>query len=104
VEVATAFVLDTDVIIDVQRGHDPAVAWFASLAELPSVPGFVVMELVQDARDTIQVGGYLVEDVGGGYQVWLWGTVGLRAPHARPPMRERGLVILVSPKLQQGRL
>ena len=42
--------LDTDVLIDIQRGHAPAVAWFASLADLPSVPGFVVMELIQDAK------------------------------------------------------
>ena len=43
--------LDTDILIDVQRGHSPALAWFASLTELPAVPGFVVMELVQDARN-----------------------------------------------------
>jgi predicted nucleic acid-binding protein len=43
--------VDTDVLIDIQRGHVPAVAWFAGLAELPGVPGFVVMELIQDARD-----------------------------------------------------
>jgi hypothetical protein len=35
--------VDTDVLIDIQRGHVPAVAWFAGLAELPGVPGFVVM-------------------------------------------------------------
>ncbi len=46
--------LDTDILIDVQRGHEPALAWFASLSELPSVPGFVVMELVQDARNARQ--------------------------------------------------
>jgi len=47
--------LDTDVIIDVQRGHPQALAWFASLTELPAVPGFVVMELVQDARNAGEV-------------------------------------------------
>lgn len=41
--------LDTDILIDLQRGYPPAVQWFASLAELPAVPGFVVMELIQDA-------------------------------------------------------
>ena len=41
--------VDTDVLIDVQRGHPPALVWFAGLAELPAVPGFVVMELLQDA-------------------------------------------------------
>lgn len=47
--------LDTDVLIDVQRGHPPALEWFASLPELPAVPGFVVMELIQDARGAQQV-------------------------------------------------
>ncbi len=49
------YVLDTDILIDIQRRHMPAVEWFASLAELPSVPGFVIMELVQDAQNTQQV-------------------------------------------------
>ena len=48
-------VLDTDVLIDVQRGHAAAVAWFATLTVLPSVPGFVVMELIQGAKNTQQV-------------------------------------------------
>src|SRR5213078_2806111 len=47
--------VDTDVLIDVQRGHPPALAWFAGLAGLPAVPGFVVMELVQDARNGREV-------------------------------------------------
>ncbi len=49
------YVLDTDVLIDIQRGHAPALAWFASLTELPSVPGIVVMELIQDAQNAQQV-------------------------------------------------
>lgn len=44
--------VDTDVLIDVQRGHPPALAWFAGLTELPAVPGLVVMELLQDARNS----------------------------------------------------
>lgn len=47
--------VDTDVLIDIQRGHPPAVTWFAGLTELPHVPGFVVMELVQDARNAAEV-------------------------------------------------
>jgi hypothetical protein len=47
--------LDTDVLIDIQRGYVPAVAWFKGLSELPAVPGFVVMELVQDARNAQEV-------------------------------------------------
>jgi hypothetical protein len=47
--------VDTDVLIDVQRGHPPALAWFAGLTNLPAVPGFVVMELIQDARNAGEV-------------------------------------------------
>src|SRR3954447_20259685 len=47
--------VDTDVLIDVQRGHPPALAWFTALTELPAVPGLVVMELIQDARNFRQV-------------------------------------------------
>jgi predicted nucleic acid-binding protein len=43
-------VLDTDVLIDVQGGHAAAISWFAGLSELPSVPGLVVMELIQGAN------------------------------------------------------
>lgn len=49
------YLLDTDVLIDIQRGHPPALAWFASLADIPSVPGFVVMELIQDSQNSHQV-------------------------------------------------
>ena len=47
--------LDTDVLIDVQRGHVAALNWFAGLTELPSVPGLVVMELIQDGRNNKEV-------------------------------------------------
>lgn len=47
--------LDTDILIDIQRGHRPALAWFATLVDLPGVPGYVVMELVQGAQNTQQV-------------------------------------------------
>jgi predicted nucleic acid-binding protein len=47
--------LDADVLIDVQRGHKPALTWFTGLSDLPSVPGFVVMELIQGARDAKQL-------------------------------------------------
>ena len=48
-------VLDTDILIDVQRGHAPALDWFASLPESPSVSGLTVMELVQGAQNARQV-------------------------------------------------
>ena len=47
--------LDTDILIDIQRGHLPAVAWFKSLTDVPSVPGLVAMELIQDAQNSQQV-------------------------------------------------
>ncbi len=43
------YLLDTDILIDIQRGHAPALAWFAGMTELPLVSGFTVMELIQDA-------------------------------------------------------
>ncbi len=42
-------------MIDIQRSYAPALAWFASVSELPSIPGFVVMELIQDAQNKQQV-------------------------------------------------
>jgi hypothetical protein len=44
--------LDTDVCIDVLRGHPPALAWLRLLnnQEL-HLPGFVAMELLQGCRD-----------------------------------------------------
>ena len=45
------YLLDTDVLIDIQRGLAPALAWFTALGEMPSVPGFVVMELIQNAKN-----------------------------------------------------
>ena len=47
--------LDTYVLIDIQRGHESAIAWFSGLTDVPRVPGFVVMELIQDSQNTQQV-------------------------------------------------
>ncbi|MBF2096884.1 MAG: VapC toxin family PIN domain ribonuclease [Gloeomargaritaceae cyanobacterium C42_A2020_066] len=49
------YLLDTDILIDIQRGFTPALGWFASLQELPSIPGFVVMEMIQDAQNKQQI-------------------------------------------------
>ena len=44
--------LDTDVMIDLLRKYPPAMAWLDSLGEEESIlPGLVVMELIQGARD-----------------------------------------------------
>jgi predicted nucleic acid-binding protein len=48
-------VLDTDILIDVLRGHQPAIEWFSTLSEIPSIPGFVVMELIQNAQNKQEV-------------------------------------------------
>ncbi|MCW5312311.1 PIN domain-containing protein [Nostoc sp. KVJ3] len=53
------YLLDTDVLIDIQRGHAPAITWFASLSELPSVPSFVVMEMIQDSQNKQQLSNAL---------------------------------------------
>ena len=47
--------LDTDVLIDVQREHPPALRWFGDPSTTPAVPGFVVMELIQAAENARQV-------------------------------------------------
>lgn len=47
--------LDTDVLIDVQRDLPSAVAWLDGLQETPSIPGFAAMELIQDARNAKEV-------------------------------------------------
>jgi len=44
-----------DILIDIQRGHSRALAWFASVADVPSVPGLAVMELIQNAQNSHQV-------------------------------------------------
>ncbi|VXD22932.1 PIN domain-containing protein [Planktothrix paucivesiculata] len=49
------YLLDTDILIDVQRGYLPAIAWFSSLTEIPSVPGFVIMELIQGTGNSQQL-------------------------------------------------
>ncbi|MGB4726496.1 MAG: PIN domain-containing protein [Thermogutta sp.] len=43
--------LDTDIMVDIQRGYQPALDWLESLDEAPGLPGFVVMELMEGCRD-----------------------------------------------------
>ena len=42
--------VDTDVMVDIRRGHPPALAWFDGLGEVPGLPGFVLMELVAGCK------------------------------------------------------
>ena len=44
-------ILDTDVLIDIERNDPAAIAWVESLSEPPSIPGFAAMEMVQDAEN-----------------------------------------------------
>src|SRR5262245_48918563 len=46
--------LDTDVMVDVLRGHPPAVAWLAGLAPPIALPGLVAMELLQGCRNAAE--------------------------------------------------
>src|SRR5579872_2772345 len=43
--------LDTDIMIDINREYEPTLNWFATLAEPPALPGFVVLELINGCRD-----------------------------------------------------
>lgn len=47
--------LDTDVMIDLFRHYPPAVSWLDALGEEEVLlPGFVVMELIQGARNQLE--------------------------------------------------
>ena len=47
--------LDTDIMVDLMRGHEPAIAWLDSLgAEAIGIPGLVAMELIQGCRDRME--------------------------------------------------
>ncbi len=43
--------LDTDVMIDVLRGYEPAMNWLESAEEI-GLPGLVAMELIQGCQNT----------------------------------------------------
>jgi predicted nucleic acid-binding protein len=44
--------MDTDVAIDILRGHAPALAWLQALGSAPlGLPGLVVMELLQGCQN-----------------------------------------------------
>lgn len=43
--------LDTDIMIDILRGYEPALKWLGTLEDAPGLPGFVVMELMLGCRN-----------------------------------------------------
>jgi predicted nucleic acid-binding protein len=44
--------VDTDVAVDILRGHPPAVSWLQGLGSAPlGLPGLVVMELIQGCQN-----------------------------------------------------
>jgi tRNA(fMet)-specific endonuclease VapC len=48
--------LDTDVMVDVLRGYEPAVEWLSLLTdEAPALPGLVVLELMDGCRSTMEM-------------------------------------------------
>jgi len=47
--------LDSDVLIDLQRGYPPALAWYLSVPPgMLALPGHALMELYQAAQNTAQ--------------------------------------------------
>lgn len=46
--------LDTDVLIDIQKNHPPARAWYYSLSDVPCITGFSRMELIQSCRNKVE--------------------------------------------------
>lgn len=51
-------ILDTDVTIDLLRGHRAAIAWLHDLGdEQVGVPGYVLMELYRGCRNLAEVRG-----------------------------------------------
>ena len=63
-------ICDTDIMVDVLRGHSGAVAWLgANAGEVITIPGLVVMELLQGCRNKTEQN--LVNKTLKGYQL-LW--------------------------------
>ena len=47
--------VDSDVPIEVQRGNAPALTWYSGLKDQRVIPGLVLMELIQGARNSQEV-------------------------------------------------
>jgi predicted nucleic acid-binding protein len=48
-------IIDTDVLVDILRGHRPALTWFSTLTERPRTSGFCALELVSGCRTQAEV-------------------------------------------------
>jgi predicted nucleic acid-binding protein len=44
-------VLDTDVMVDIQRGFAPAIEWFRALPETPAITVITLLELLHGCRN-----------------------------------------------------
>ncbi|BCW95045.1 MAG: PIN domain-containing protein [Fimbriimonadales bacterium] len=62
------YVLDTDVLIDILRGYEPAVDWFSTLLEPPAVVSLSLMELVQGCRNNQELSQ--VEQLANPLEIW----------------------------------
>lgn len=51
--------LDSDVCVDIRRQYPPALQWLASLPEVPGLPGFVLLEIMQGVRTRREMAGLL---------------------------------------------
>ena len=61
--------LDTDVAVDILRGHPPAVAWLRGLGASPvGLPGLVAMELLQGCQSKAEQ--QRVERIFGKYRLY----------------------------------
>ncbi len=45
--------LDTDIVVDILRGYPPALTWLAAQAVAPTLPGFVVLELMEGCTTSL---------------------------------------------------
>lgn len=43
-------VLDTDIMVDVQRGFQPALEWLAQMPESPAITVITVLELLREKQ------------------------------------------------------
>lgn len=47
----TLRLLDTDIMIDILLGQEPALLWLDSLEEAPGLPGYVILELMNGCKN-----------------------------------------------------